>query len=157
MSQELSTENQEYLNVGFKLISTLLGFMVFTVIVLTILPQLRLLKIKSQDLGADSSFLSIFVISSVIFAVAGFVIKIQMLKRKSEDKIDLQEKLASTLKTFHLAHLAAYALFESIAILGLINFLISNNSSLVLVFSSFSLVCMYFAWPKYQQLKSIIE
>lgn len=155
MNATTAPEDLEYLTAGFKLIKILLSFIAFTVIVISLLPQLAFLPVVS-DSKQSSPYIGWFLGLALLLAVAGLIAKFKVPKIATQPSDRPKDRIAACLKSFHISHLLAFAFFECIALLGLINYLLSSDSNSGIILGAISLICMGIAWPKFRQLEAMI-
>lgn len=152
MPEQIDANIEQQIITSVKLIRILLSFFLFTVVVLALLPQSGILK--PQPSNPQTSLMPVFLLISIFLAVNGFVLKRVLLKTNRYD--DLQQQTRACIKSFHLSHLISFIVFESIGLLGFVNYILSNNADLSLLFAAISVLCMFIAWPKSQTLKNQI-
>ena len=153
MTRPIDVDIEQQISTSLKLIKILLGFFVFTTITLTLLPQFGIVKLHSTN--SMQSLLPTFLIIALFLAVNGFILRKVLSKTSWHD--DLQEHASACIKSFHLAHLVAFVVFEAIGLLGFVNYILSDNPNSALLFGTVSVACMLIAWPKGEVLMGKIS
>lgn len=146
---QINSDIEQQITASIKLIRILLSFFVFTVFVMTLLPQLGIVKL--QPSSKQSALLPVFLLLSLFLVINGFILKKVFLKTLKSDEV--QEQVNACIKAFHLSHLIAFAIFESISLLGFVNYILSDNPNSALLFGFISITCMAIAWPKGEFLR----
>ena len=151
----LIAENQQRIDVAFKMIQVLLLCLLSTVAVVTILPHLIELNEKSEQLKSAQPLKDIFLIFSFLFVLIGFASKYLLSRQPSQQ--DVNDYIAACIKSFHISNLVSFVIFESVALLGFVNYVLSGDSGSTIIFSSISIISMLIAWPKKNHLQNMIE
>jgi hypothetical protein len=139
MNNIATQQQQDPVKTAFQLINCLLICFFFTVLVLTILPQLGIIQTRPQPISSALPVKQMFLILAIVLAVSGFVARRIFFKMiiVGEDK----EK-TSPIRSFHIAHVVSFVLFEAIGILGIINYMISGDANASLLFGLLAMGCM---------------